>query len=106
MYIKQSDVKSIFDTYNSSIYVGRIRLTLTCSNAYGSSGSALTDSDVFWWYTPEKPTDPVYSVGSYYILPDSTDPVFLINRRANYLDLGGGERSPRRRGYLSGIHKE
>ena len=82
MYIKQSDVKSIFDTYNSSIYVGRIRLTLTCSNAYGSSGSALTDSDVFWWYTPEKPTDPVYSVGSYYILPDSTDPVFLINRRA------------------------
>lgn len=82
MYIKQSDIKSACAEYAPSSYTGILRLTMTCVNGYGSSGTISADKTLNWQYVPATPTTPEYSSDSYFTLPETDNPVFLINRRA------------------------
>ena len=82
IYIKQSDIKAACASHAASTYTGTLRLQMTCSNAYGSSGTVQANTDINWQYTPAAPSAPSYSSSSYYTLPNVSEPVFIINKRA------------------------
>lgn len=82
IYIKQADIRSACKAYAASSYTGSLRLTLTNSNSYGSSGSITASKELDWRFKPANPTAPTYTSDSYFLLPNSTDPMFIINRRA------------------------
>lgn len=82
MYIKQSDIKAACDSCPTLTYTGTLRLTMTCSNAYGSSGTIQATKAINFQYTPVMPSAPVYSSSSYYTLPNTSEPVFIINQRS------------------------
>lgn len=82
MYIKQSDIKTACASLAASTYTGTLLLHLTCSNAYGSSGTIQATKAINWQYKPAAPSAPVYSDSSYYTLPNVSGPVFIINKRS------------------------
>lgn len=86
-YIKFDDLKSKF---SSSNYIGTINLTLTTTNAYGSSATSSKAISVNLQTNPKAPTSITIegkvstSLGSY-IIPDRANPTVTWSGASDYL---------------------